>query len=356
MRCLAPVLLLLALAGGTSAQAKEGRLKDKALAKEVRSAVSDGVKYLVNTQRRDGSWPFDGAAAGGLPGEKPREHPHGTAGLTGLALYALATSGRFHAQSAVVLEGLGWTKRNATLFGPKSRWSTYASSFLLLALARMSPEAFGKRIHELAAQLAMTQLESGMWSYGPEAKGVEALGDNSNTQIAVLALWTAQERVGFKVHKKVWARVKAHFAKSQLPDGSWGYRPAVKGRGAGRATRAKPAMTAAGLCSYVLANGGRKPDKVTKKALAAIKAWPQVAWEDPYLTWMMERVGSAMALPLTAWYVPGAKDLLKRQTKRGGWPAAPTALGAHGDRRQVYESALRLLFLNRATAATTTGG
>jgi hypothetical protein len=349
------LMLLLAVAGGTSAEAKDAKLADRALATQVRSAVSKASQYLVNAQRRDGSWAYD-AVVGGMPGQKPREQPHGTAGLTGLALYALASSGRFHAQSEVVARGVLWTKEHAALYGPASRWSTYASSFLLLALARVSPEAFGKRIHALASQLASTQLESGMWSYGPAAQGVEALGDNSNTQLAVLALWTAQEDVGFKVPKKVWTRVKSHFAKSQLPDGSWGYRPALKGRGAGKATRAKPAMTAAGLCSYLLASGGRKPDKVAKKALAAIKAWPQVAWEDPYLAWMMERVGSRLALPLADWYVPGARHLLKRQTKQGGWPAAPKTLGAHGDRRQVYETALRLLFLNRATAATTTGG
>jgi len=357
---LASVLLLLVATAAAPVAAKDRPLKDKVLAAQVRASIRKATDYLAKAQRRDGSWAYDGAAAQGafVPGQKPREHPHGTAGLTALALYALACSGRFHAQSDVVARGVGWSKSNAALYGPRSRWSTYASAFLLLGLARISPEAFGVRIHELAAQLVLTQLESGMWSYGPEATGVEALGDHSNTQIAVLALRTAQADVGFKVHKRVWTRVRDHFAKAQLSDGSWGYRPAKKGRGAGKATKAKPAMTAAGLCSYRLASGAlRKPrdDKVVKKATAAIETWRRVDWADPYLAWMVERVGTALDRPLADWYIPGARDLLKRQGKQGGWPAVGQGGGAYGDRRQVYETALTLLFLTRATATTTTG-
>ena len=45
--------------------------------------------------------------------------------------------------------------------------------------------------------------------------------------------------------------MRDHFAKSQLRDGQWGYRPAANRRGTGVATKGRIAMTGAGLVSYV---------------------------------------------------------------------------------------------------------
>ena len=63
---------------------------------------------------------------------------------------------------------------------------------------------------------------AGMWSY--PKPGAPNVGDNSNTQFALLGLYEA-ERAGVPVNDKIWRLALNHWQKSQNPDGSWGYEP-----------------------------------------------------------------------------------------------------------------------------------
>lgn len=363
LRILVPLLvtLLLAAPAGVADEKKDG----KALARFVARSADRSVVYLQNRQARDGFWLYRGTA--GVP-QPPigarglKANPFGTAGLTALAVYALSASGT-PASHASMKKALAWMQANEAHFGKRSPWWTYANAFRLLALARVSPEAHGDTIRTLAAAIAAQQLESGMWSYGPQAKGVEATGDHSNTQLAVYALWIAMTRADAKIDKKVWTRVRDHFKGAQLKDGGFGYRPA-SGRGAGRASQAKPAMTAAALCSYAYAvaalKGGAKAlprvrkDKVLVRAAKALEQVRDAAYADPYLCWMVERAAAVMDRPLDAWFQPGATVLLEQQTPRGELRRGPAAGGAaYGDTSHVYDTALALLFLQRSSAGTT---
>lgn len=354
------ILTLVALVG-PSARAKEAELEDKALARRIEQAIEKGRVALTRAQGRDGAWAYDGTAGRPqLPGAKRRVLPHGSAGLTGLAMYALAAAG---GAPEALKRGAAWAQEHPALFGEASPWATYATAFLVLAQStRTVGGAEAARHAADVARLVASQLPSGMWSYGPRAQGLEAQGDHSNTQVAVFALWTAVHETDAKVPKEAWQRTRDHFAQTQLADGSWGYRPAAGKRATGKATKGTWVMTAAGLTSYLYAaaalRGGMKAlprlrkDKVVVKARAALAALGRPDLADPYQLWLAERVGTALALPLADWYVELARQLVKSQARDGTWPAKER--GGYGDRRAAYGTALRLLFLTRATRAVVT--
>lgn len=363
IRTLPPALalacLLLAgvpvLPGGMPRAASAEDLADKELAARIDKALEKATRFLASQQRRDGSWTYDGLAGGvALPGGKPRPHPHGRAGLTALAMHAMDLVQRFPEPFA---QGAAWAEKNDALFGPNARWSTYSTGFLVCAHAtHRSRGPHGIRMRAHAAQLVASQLESGIWNYGAAAQGVEALGDHSNTQVAVQALWLAQHEVGYAVPKATWKRVRDHFKACQLKDGSWGYRPAKGGRATGKTTKGTWVMTAAGLCSYALAaaalkGGGNanvvkaRKDKVVVKAAAALEALGPPDLDDAYQVWLLERVHALLGTPLAEGWTPAAKHLLKTQGRSGGWRPAKGA--PYGDSRGVYDTALRVLFLAR---------
>ena len=72
------------------------------------------------------------------------------------------------------------------------------------------------------------------------------VGDNSNTQFALLGLYEA-ERAGVPINDKVWRLALEHWKNSQNVDGSWGYETNFR-EGTG-------SMTSAGIASVIIASG-----------------------------------------------------------------------------------------------------
>jgi hypothetical protein len=187
---------------------------------DIEQALEKGCEYLIRQQNPNGSWDAMGAADKRV-------------GATGLVLLALANAG-LDADHPAVKRGLGWLR----LQEPNE---TYHVSLQTLALAMLSPQADFAILTRNAAWLEAAQVQNGpgagSWTYGPSPAG--GMGDNSNTQYALLALHEAA-RAGAWVNRDTWVRSQQYFVACNNADGSWGY----SGRSAGTGS-----MTCAGIGS-----------------------------------------------------------------------------------------------------------
>ena len=386
-----PLLVTSSLVGGVDAQGvddrPERRVADAELQRELNTAISAGVDYLKGAQNEDGSWTYQRAAeAVG----RQRQAGEGadddyTGGLTALALYALAASG-VPASDPAIARGVEWTEENLRPFSTEGTVGTYSASLLILALTRIDAKEHRRRIHKLATRLVSGQLPNGMWTYllsrkttaspaagGGRRQGSPAMGDNSNSQFAVLGLWAAKVLTRFPVPQKTWTRVRKLYERAQHEDGRWAYTEATTAQGARvmrpGMTAVRPTMTAAGLVSYVCATaalrGGAKglakaqEEEVAKRGLKAFRdgagGWNYL---DYYLVYSIERVGTMLGVPAAEWYEEGATMLVDQQRRDGRWSARSGRQGRgrreaggsrHGDQANAYETSLALLFLSRAT-------
>ena len=355
-------LVLLLFLGLPAAHAKDDRPNREApaaLQKKINKAIDNGVAYLKKRQRKDGSWPYRRGA----------QNEHATGGLTALALYALAAS-RVPATDRSIKRGLGWAKKHRTPFSENGQYATYSVALLVLALTRIDAKEHEEWIHRLAGHLVRGHLSNDSWSYGLRSySGARTarpsrirMGDNSNSQFAVLALWAAHVLAGFDVPRRTWERIAKLYIGTQLPGGGWTYSPSIGARGV---RRARPSMTSAGLCSFVYAtaalDGGlaglpkARDETVAKRGeRALLDARPRFNFANYYFDYSLERAGTVMAIPEDLWYFDGARALVKLQRKDGSWRES---MNRHGDGEGVYETALALLFLSRATRyAITPGG
>jgi len=182
--------------------------------------------------------------------------------------------------------------------------------------------------------------------------------DNSNTQFALLGLWTAR-RHGVPVDRTLLLS-DHRFAVSQHPDGSWGY--SFKGGGA------TPQMTGVGLLGLALGHGALLPEKreltqapkgggdpAIQRGLEFLgkfvgdpekAATPATKNPSLYLLWTVERVAMMYQLPTIGgndWYGWGANHLLSTQKPTGEWPPSHY----HGSSPPL-DTAFSLLFLHRS--------
>lgn len=362
------------------------KVADPDLQSAINQAVDGAIEYLKKARHADGSWIYDRAGAEWPSRSEIWAGTHDcTGGLTALALYALAASG-LAKTDPVVRGGLAWCKDHPHPF-TEGRRATYSAALLVLALTRIDANAHRKWIHRLAQRIADSQLVNGMWNYElpgrktgtrPGSPGARWLanGDNSNSQFAVLALWSAQAMARFRVPTKVWTKVRKLYTRTQLEDGGWSYKeplPAQDKNGrlnpAGAPLwmyKAKASMTAAGLVSYTCATAalkggvrGLSKARQTDPAQRGVTAFlaDRAGWDewlgDYYYLYAIERVGTLLGLPEKTWYPDTARSLVRRQRDDGRWggpPARPGFGAGYGDRKHVYQTSLALLFLSKATA------
>jgi hypothetical protein len=186
-----------------------------------------------------------------------------------------------------------------------------------------------------------------MWSY-TKGNPLRTVGDNSNTQFAVLGLHSAMS-VGLEVPEQTISLAEAHYGTSQNKDGGWGYRPGDKSYGS---------MTAAGVASlYIL--GARL--YVESDACGQYRQDPRIAagvqWIDRHYTvtkhplgsaaylyyylYALERVGVLTGLREIGgrdWYIDGARFVVGSQNRDGSWTAG---------RDRVPNTCFALLFLSK---------
>ena len=181
--------------------------------------------------------------------------------------------------------------------------------------------------------------------------------DNSLTQFAILALWSARKQ-GVPVERCL-AFVEARFRTHQNADGSWGYRLNTTAR--------RDSMTCAGLLGLAVGRGldrqgdnprGEVKDEAINKALVYIGQLvgkPAVlrggvrkgsliaaqGWGDLYCLWSLERMAVVYDLKTVAgkdWYAWGSDIIMNAQSADGSWHEAFPG---------VPDTCFALLFLKR---------
>jgi hypothetical protein len=303
----------LVVAPGASAIAAEGIGPG-----EIQRAVEKARDFLARQQKGDGWWEAMNSADKRV-------------GATGLVLLALGNAG-LGADDPTMNRGLAWLRTQL----PDD---TYAVSLQTLALAMMSPEADAAILARNVRWLEDAQVRvgpgSGSWSY-KQAPGA-TIGDNSNTQFALLALHEAA-RAGIPVRDETWVRSQQYWVSCANADGSWGYSGRSPGTGS---------MTCAGIASIWITaenigvpdaqagagsvsccGGGRSPD-VLERGLAwlgrrfSVTQNPGVGGDTwlYYYLYGLERVGRFTARRYIGehdWYREGAKMFVDAQDRLSG--------------------------------------
>ena len=317
---------------------------------EVERAIREGVRYLKNEQRADGSW--------------VDVHGEARTGTTSLVTLALLTAGE-KADSPTVSKALALLRN----FSPEQLNSTYAIALQTMVFAAAEPERDLNRILANVDWLERAQIKTGdpvywpgSWTYSSSKRTQP--GDNSNTQYALLGLNAATE-VGVPVKPEVWALARTYWERSQKHDGSWAYTP---DSGASTAS-----MTCAGISSLVITGlkrfqgqeflqgeaiqncgkGGISPS--LQRGIDWMASHFQVGqnfgngqqWKLYYL-YGLERAGRLGGLRFFGqhdWYRMGAEELVHEQNKLSGfWQ------GALVESDKVVATSFALLFLAKGRA------
>lgn len=238
---------------------------------------------------------------------------------------------------------------------------TYVVSLQTMVLCRAQPEqdllTIRRNVRWLEAKQIADGPRKGGWSYPT------GMGDNSNSQFALLALFEA-EQVGVDVSGQTWRLAKAYWEEGQNADGSWGYQRETPGTGS---------MTSAGIASMVIADDrvgaldakiegvriecclhDRSDDDRIQRALqwmgrhfsiTSNPGSPRQLWHLYYL-YGLERVGRMTAHRFIGghdWYREGADYLVRQQDRLSGyWRASAPA----EDDPDIATS-LALLFLSK---------
>ena len=211
--------------------------------------------------------------------------------------------------------------------------ATYTASYQLMALSsyyKTRPE-----VHPACARavafLEKTMHRDGSYAYSPiDSKQIlRGWYDNSNSQIAVLAMWHAEEN-GIEISQKYWQVVDQHWRTAQDASGGWCYAPFT-----GIDPRWKkiaPTMSAAGLASLYITSDRLATEVLLEpkvdKPLANGLAWvnehyePSIKLDNLYYLYSVERVGLASGRKFFGnkpWFAITAADLLKTQQGDGSW-------------------------------------
>ena len=210
---------------------------------EVKLAIDRGKKYLVNEQAQNGSWSVDGLT-------------DVRAGITSLCVLALLNSG-MSPQDPPARRGLQFL-RSLTVDDLSGKAETYQVSLVIMALAAAREPTDGVRIATFAQRLEQGQRTNGnvgSWSYGVNGLS-DSLGDQSNTQFAILGLREAVE-AGASVNPQTWNRARDYWERNQNHDGGWGYSQGFNGELA----PSRGSMTVAGVASLAIIQQMLKSDQ-----------------------------------------------------------------------------------------------
>ncbi len=277
-------------------------------------------------------------------GEYPPDNPR-FGGKTGLCLYAMLTAGMDDEDPAV--------RRATNWLSAAKLGGTYAVSMRTCAFAASGRDELKGVIRQDTRWLINAADKNGRYSYTPAAGGELEVYDNSNSQMAAMAVAAAMDS-GVEVPPAYWKHVQKHWLAQQAVDGGWGYRrvswiPRISTYGS---------MTAAGVatlyeCFEILhadrfvrctESGRYKPISDGIKWLednfdAGANPRKGITY---YYYWLfcLQRVGRAGGMKRFGgndWYAQGSAHLTDRQNSDGSW--------SHGDR--TAPTALAVLFLAR---------
>jgi serine/threonine protein kinase len=319
-------------------------VRPSSLGLDVDRAIRDGVRYLKQQQRADGSW------------EDASQYAR--TGTTSLVTLALLSAGE-KLDSPAVRKAIAFLRR----FGPDQLRSTYAIALQTMVFGAAEPERDTLRIADNVKWLESAQIKKrpnrnwwGMWTYTEVQQG----GDHSNSQHALLGLNAAAE-AGIPVEPQVWAWARDYWETAQRKDGGWGYR--VEDR------LSTSSMTCAGISSLVIANqwsrrerteslqgdqirhcGEALPDTRLQRGIDWLATNLSVGQNFPvgqqwklYYLYGLERAGRLAGVRFFGkhdWYPKGALELVRTQDRlSGSWRGT--------SENQVVATSFALLFLSK---------
>lgn len=196
---------------------------------EVERAIREGVRFLKQEQRGDGSW------------SDVDNDAH--TGSTSLVTLALLTAGE-PVNSQTIRRALVYLRN----FGPDELKSTYAVALQTMVFAAAEPERDQLKLVANVEWLTRAQIRPadrvnwpGSWTYSVIKN---RHGDNSNSQYALLGLHAANE-VGIPVRPDVWTLARSYWENCQHRDGGWAYTPDASSPASG-------SMTSAGISSLII--------------------------------------------------------------------------------------------------------
>lgn len=339
--------------------------EDAELVKKVNEAVEKGVKWLKAQQQADGSFPQPTTGT--------------TLGSTAISLYALLKVGVPRNDPAIVNGFKFMREQKHNLYKPPvTVFPVYTVSFLIMALAASGEATEVKETEgtQVVTNEAKVNLDKGdlawlkelhqwllsvrvdykgkkgtctAWGYRGENQNKPMLSyaDNSNTQIAVLAL-KAASLCGIKTTKEIWKQTLAHFLEQQeengekvervgmTPEGktgTTGVEDMARGWSYKAGEKSRITMVAAGVGSVLVclselgsvANQA-ECDKAVRDGIAKLaKEYdkPDYVIGGPYyFLYGAERVGMIAGVKNIGehlWWEEGAAMLLDKQNDDGSW-------------------------------------
>ena len=234
-------------------------------AEAVRDAIQRGVAFLKRQQksggRDDGSWP------------EPAVYLGQRGGITALCTLALLSAGVDPDEDCI-------RRALAFLHNPaNSDKRVYVVSLQIMVYCRAEPETGKPRIRQLVSWLESTQIRAGEFRGGWSYPGLvdDRLGDNSNSQFAVLALYEA-ERIGVPVRPETWKLAQGYWEGGQARDGSWSYHHPTSSI---PADPESGSMTTAGITSLVIANDKVEPPDARVEGDRILCCQPHAASGEP---------------------------------------------------------------------------
>jgi hypothetical protein len=198
---------------------------------------------------------------------------------------------------------------------------------------------------------------------GMRDKPILTTTDNSNTQFAILALWTAQ-RYNVPMNRTLNLIVR-RYVTSQNLDGSWNYLYRFGGAFPHEFFSSAGAMTCVGLIGLAVGHGLAQPipagqlvqdPRILKGLIALYKMvgkptdrLTKVPLQNLYFLWSLQRVAVLYRMPVIGdkdWYRWGAQMLVTNQDLKGSWHG-----GGYPGNSPTLDTCLALLFLKRANLA-----
>ena len=195
-RCFLHLLSLLSLSLlGPHSFAQEARVSQES----INDAVDRGVAWMLQQQRRDGSWGENDLTPGG--------HRDPRSDLTAFCTYTLLKCKVPYEHAAI--------QRALTYLEADWPWTTYAVANQILLLTACADERWNDRIDELVERLIDLRFEAhGTWGY-PKHPSIES--DLSNTQYAALALRAASAAQVQKTLLRPFAGLRGYAAGMWTP-------------------------------------------------------------------------------------------------------------------------------------------
>jgi len=333
-----------ALAGNHGLVAQQRIAPDKLRAEDVRSAIDNGVQFLLKRRNRNTSvWDdvlLNYAGSGNA--------------LVALALLNAGVDPDSREMRAAL--------RALSQSPVEHQRSTYVVSLRLMCMAAAGPagQQYRRLMEQDAEWLVSTQFDDGGWSYG----SFVGPHDFSNSQFALLALHEAA-LAGIKIPVETWQKSYRYWQSIYNREGSFSY---ISGGSPGNGASACGGISSLIIIQENLADAGQFVvngqvvccrEEIPEAMLKSAQSWMAVnfsASRNPaknggndggkyYYLYGMERAGRLSGQRFFGdhdWYREGAAHLVSDQRLDGSWE---NNNGTHSEGVPEIASSLALLFL-----------